>query len=62
MKYWLMQRLKRRDFLILMAFSAAFAVFLILLVKVEISGNIPDYVSHIGHEGEEQFIYYLQDG
>lgn len=62
MKHWLMQRLKRREFLILMAFSIAFAVALILLAKVEIFGNIPDYVSHIGHEGEEQFIYHLQDG
>ena len=57
-----MQRLKRREFLILMAFSIAFAVALFLLAKVEIFGNIPDYVSHIGHEGEEQFIYHLQDG
>lgn len=62
MKQWLMQRLKRREFLILTAFSIAFAVLLILLAKVEMSGNIPDYVSHIGHAGEEQFIYYLQDG
>ena len=62
MKQWLMQRVKRREFLILMAFSIAFASLLLLLAKVEISGNIPDYVSHIGHAGEEQFIYYLQDG
>lgn len=31
------------------------------LVKAELIGNVPDYVSHIGHEGEEQFIYSLQD-
>ena len=47
MKQWLMQRLKRREFLILTAFSIAFAVLLIPLAKVEMSANIPDYVSHI---------------
>lgn len=62
MKDRLKQRLKRREFLILMALSISFALLLILLVKVEISENIPDYVSHIGHEREEQFIYNIQDG
>ena len=30
-----------------------------LMAKSEISGNIPGYVTHIGHFGEEQFIYSL---
>ena len=62
MRQWMIQRLKRREFLILMAFSIIFAVLLILLAKVEMSGNIPHYGSHIGHAGEEQFIYHLQEG
>ena len=58
----LIQRLKKREFVMLMALSAAIVVLLVFLVKVEVSENIPNYVSHIGHEGEEQFIYHLQDG
>ena len=30
-----------------------------LMAKSEIGGNIPGYVTHIGHFGEEQFIYSL---
>lgn len=39
------------------------AVFLVLcvLAKVEISDYIPTYATHMGHVGEEQFIYHLED-
>lgn len=56
------QRFQKREFILLGGLSVAFALLLLLLFKVELRGNIPEYVSHIGHEGEEQFIYYLQDG
>ena len=56
------QRFKKREFILLGGLSVAFVFLLLFLLKVELEGNIPKYVSHIGHEGEEQFIYHLQDG
>lgn len=56
------QRGSKREFILLAGLSVVLALIVLLLIKVELEGNIPEYVSHVGHEGEEQFIYHLQDG
>ena len=52
----LMDRVKNRDFVIMLLMACIFLGVIWLMAKSEISGNIPGYVTHIGHFGEEQFI------
>lgn len=54
-----MDRVKNRDFIITLLIACIFLGIIGLMAKSEISGNIPGYVTHIGHSGEEQFIYSL---
>lgn len=53
--------LRKREFLLMIFLAAVVMAGLVLLGKTELGGKIPDCVTHMGHEGEEQFIYYLTD-
>lgn len=55
------KKLKNREFAILLSLACIVILGLLLAVKIEIEDNIPIYATHIGHDGEEQFIYYLTD-
>lgn len=52
---------KKKDFGKIFLFTMAIFIILIILVKIEISDRIPTYATHMGHAGEEQFIYNLSD-
>lgn len=57
----LLEKIKKQEFIKM--FLLAIIVFIVLIVvgKIELSGKIPDYVTHMGFKEEEQFIYYLKD-
>lgn len=57
----IINKIKNREFIIIMFLACVAALGCILMVKVEIEDNIPTYATHMGHEEEEQFIYYLTD-
>ena len=52
---------KKKDFGGIFLFTMAIFIILIVLAKIEISDQIPIYATHMGHAGEEQFIYNLSD-
>lgn len=56
-----LKRLKNRELIILLTLVCVVVLGCLLAVKVEIEDYIPGYATHVGHEGEEQFIYYLTD-
>ena len=55
----IVSRVKNREFILMLALVSIVLGFLFLMIKIEIFGNVPDYVTHMGHVGEEQFIYNL---
>lgn len=55
------KKLKNREFAILLSLACIVILGLLLAVKIEIEDNISIYATHVGHDGEEQFIYYLTD-
>lgn len=61
MKDKLICKLKNREFILLSVLMMLVFAGIYLLYKAEVISHIPDYATHMGHEGEEQFIYYLND-
>lgn len=57
----IIRRFKRREFVLMMFLAVMVICGLAVLGKTELGGSIPDRVTHMGHKGEEQFIYYLTD-
>lgn len=55
------QNWKENDFWKMLLFTMTVIIALCVLAKVEISDHIPTYATHMGHAGEEQFIYNLSD-
>lgn len=56
-----LKKIKNRELIILLALVCTVVSGCLLAVKVEIEDHIPGYATHVGHKGEEQFIYYLSD-
>lgn len=61
MKDKLINKLKNREFILLSMLMFLVFVGICLLYKADVISHIPNYATHMGHEGEEQFIYYLND-
>lgn len=55
----IVSRVKNREFILMLALVSIVLGFLFFMIKIEIFGNVPDYATHMGHVGEEQFIYNL---
>ena len=52
---------KKKDLWKMFLLTMTVIIVLCVLVRVEISDHIPTYATHMGHAGEEQFIYNLSD-
>ena len=55
------ERIARREFLIMFILACGVMLWYCLAARVEIKDIVPTYATYVGHEGEEQFIYYLTD-
>ena len=55
----IVSRVKNREFILMLALVSIVLGLLFLMIKIEFFGNVPDYATHTGHAGEEQFIYNL---
>lgn len=55
------ESIKRREFIIMFLLACGIMLWYCLAARVEIRKAVPTYATHAGHEGEEQFIYYLTD-
>ena len=52
-------KINNREFFLMLLLVLGIMTGCLVATKIEISDNIPDYATHVGHVGEEQFIYYL---
>lgn len=59
--YRIWRKIKNREFLLMLLLAFGTMTGCLIAVKIEISNDIPNYATHVGHEGEEQFIYCLTD-
>lgn len=57
----IVKMMKKREFVILLSLVCVIILGCFVAIKVEMEDAIPNYATHVGHEGEEQFIYYLTD-
>lgn len=55
-------RIKNKEFLRMLAIVTIVLAMLFGVAKVEMQGGVLRYATHVGHKGEEQFIYNLSNG
>lgn len=59
LKSW--ERIRQREFIKIFILACGVMLWCCFAARVEIKDAVPTYATYVGHEGEEQFIYYLMD-
>lgn len=55
------ESIQRRESMIMFILACGVMLWYCLVARVEVRDVVPTYATYAGHEGEEQFIYYLTD-